>query len=311
MIAQARNPGLRELTPGNLEKQLAFQWPIALAIFFGGAGGGIFLISYVLNIVLDASISRAGLVLGPLLAMACAGSLFVDLGNKKGTQRLFLDLSRLSSSWISRGAWALLFFIIFGLAYSLTFIDAFSWLLWLRLSAINGALGFLGALLALIVVIYTGFLLGVVKSIPFWNNPLLPILFITSGLGSGAAILLLISSFILPDLSKAASIAGTLTRTEITLILAQLIMLWAYLGIATHRDIASAESVKLIKVPMTLIVIFGLVVPLGLLIYSLFSGNPRAAVVFDFAAALLELAGALFLRFAILNSGVYLKLQIQ
>ncbi|WP_176692094.1 NrfD/PsrC family molybdoenzyme membrane anchor subunit, partial [Enterobacter hormaechei] len=38
---------------------------------------------------------------------------------------------------------------------------------------------------------YTGFLLSALKSYPFLNNPILPVLFLFSGISSGAAVALI------------------------------------------------------------------------------------------------------------------------
>ncbi len=294
MIQPAKNPALRQLIPGGMEKQKAFGWPIAWAIFFGGSAGGIFLVSYLLVGIYryQSQLLQAGLILGPLLAIVCAAFFMVDLGNKIKMPRLFGDLSRLSSSWITRGALTLTVFILFGLACSLPFLP------WAH-TTLNNFFGLVAAVAAVVLVIYTGFLLGVVKSIPFWNNPLLPILFIVSGMGSGTAILLLIANG-LDAGSGAAAVGRILPQLEGGLIVIQLIMLWAYLGVSTHRDLASAQSVRLIRTPAVLIIIFGLIVPAILLSASM-----------EQPAALLELAGAFFLRFSILNAGVYLRLQAQ
>jgi len=305
MIAQVKNPGLRQATVRKFERQTAFGWIIALAIFLGGAGGGIFLIGYFTKILYGSYLSKIGLTIGPLIAIACTICLFIDLGKKMGMQQLFLNVSRLSSSWISRGAWALSSFVVFGLAYALTLWNAFSGPPW---EDAAGFLGIVAALSAMMVLLYTGFLLGVIKSIPFWNNPLLPVLFITSGLSCGAAVLLIIAPFVPVDQSP---VLATITQAEVIFILTQLLMLWAYLGVASHRDLASAESIRLIKTPITLIIALGLLLPLGLLVISLASGMPGATTSFDFAAAIMELIGAFFLRFSILNAGVTRRLSIR
>ncbi len=301
MIGQRENIGSSQTASGRLERQKAFGWTIALAIFLGGSGGGIFLVSYILYKLYkyQTPVVQAGLTLGPLVAMACALCFLLDLGNKARMPRLFAGISRLSSSWLSRGAWTLTVFILLGAAYSL---------LWNNSSLIRDIVGFIAALAALVTIVYTGFLIGVAKSIPFWNTPLLPILFVASGLGSGIAALLLMGGVVAQG-QEAVAATRILAQTGIALIVAELIMLWAYLGISVHRDQASAESVRLIKIPMVLIIAIGLLTPIAVLIYTLGLSDLRQAVFLESAAALLELAGALFLRFSILNAGVYLRIQ--
>ena len=45
----------------------------------------------------------------------------------------------------------------------------------------------IGIVAAFAVAAYTGFLLGVVKAYPLWNNAILPILFVVSALSAGLA----------------------------------------------------------------------------------------------------------------------------
>ncbi len=286
-----------------MEKQKAFGWAIAWAIFLGGSAGGIFLVSYILAVLfrVRGPLVQSGLLLGPLLAIVCGAFFMLDLSHKIKMPRLLGDLSRLSSSWITRGVLTLTIFILFGLAHTLPFLP------WNALP-INSIFGIISVAAALMLVIYTGFLLGVVKSIPFWNNPLLPVLFVVSGLGSGTAILLLAGAAS-GSAPAAAVVTRVLAQAEIGLIVLQLIMLWAYLGVSTHRDLASAESVRLVRAPAALIMVYGLALPMALLISSLALGDTGAAAFMELAAGALELAGAFFLRSSILNAGVYLRLE--
>lgn len=48
-------------------------------------------------------------------------------------------------------------------------------------------LTWIGIVFAFAVAAYTGFLLGVVKAVPLWNNAILPILFVVSALSAGLA----------------------------------------------------------------------------------------------------------------------------
>jgi formate-dependent nitrite reductase membrane component NrfD len=56
-------------------------------------------------------------------------------------------------------------------------------------------LGMVGIPVALLVGIYTGVLLGTVTARPFWNNPMLPMLFLVSALKTGTASICLIGFF--------------------------------------------------------------------------------------------------------------------
>src|SRR3972149_946976 len=109
------------------EKQTTFGWPVAVDIFLGGAAAGVFLGSYVLDIVNRFEpIARVGAVVGPLLVLVGAFLLLMDLGTKTNFYRLFSNLS----SWMSRGTCILTVFIICGLGYSLPSVRLFAWLPW-------------------------------------------------------------------------------------------------------------------------------------------------------------------------------------
>ncbi len=309
-MAKIDSQGLRAVTSAGFEKQAAFGGVIAWAIFLGGAGGGTFLISYLLKFLYGFEfVSKIGMFLGPLIAIACTSCFMVDLENRAKMPKLFSSLSRLTSSWLLRGAWVLLIFIIFALAYSLPYFEAFSWLPWGKASALSEIFGIIAAVFSVTVLMYTGFLLGVVKSVPFWNTPLLPILFITSGLGSGLAVTLLVAAIGKPAAhQELVTTVHTVGLWQVAFILVQLVLLWAYLGVAIHQDVESAQSVRLIRGPIIGIIIGGLLVPIALSIYSLLITDISAVITYDTFAALLELSGAFFLRYSILNAGLHRKL---
>ena len=76
-------------------------------------------------------------------------------------------------------------FVIFGLAYYL----------------VEGTvLMAIAAFFAFCLIIYTGFVMAVSPAIPFWNNPLLPMVFVSAALWSGAS-LTEAAHFFLPEIT--------------------------------------------------------------------------------------------------------------
>jgi formate-dependent nitrite reductase membrane component NrfD len=71
---------------------------------------------------------------------------------------------------MTRGAWILAAFIILGLAYALPSFSLFNWLPWDQASGWGKGIGIAAAVLSIIVPIYPGLLLGVIKSIPLLSN---------------------------------------------------------------------------------------------------------------------------------------------
>ncbi len=56
----------------------------------------------------------------------------------------------------------------------------------------RGRVALIGILLSICVGIYTGVLLGALVARPFWNNPILPLLFLLSAMKTGIASILLV-----------------------------------------------------------------------------------------------------------------------
>ncbi len=65
-----------------------------------------------------------------------------------------------------------------------------------NLNGIRGWVGLAGIPVSLLVGIYTGVLLGALVARPFWNNPMLPMLFLVSALKTGTASICLVGCFI-------------------------------------------------------------------------------------------------------------------
>jgi formate-dependent nitrite reductase membrane component NrfD len=278
------------------ERQNNWGWPIAAAVFLGGAGGGTFLISFVLGLRGNQEVARIGTIAGPLLVGLCALFLVSDLGSKFTSWRLFL-FNRLSSSWMSRGTFFISAFIILGLIYS---IFSF-WLPWKIDAAPGIIIGVLASIFAFLVTLYTGCLFGVLRRIPLWNTPALPLLFIFSALSTGMSVLIML------NFSFGANSGGFMESAlpiEITLIVLEIVVLGVYLEIIRQVKAIGAASVRLLLSPWFLasVIGIGLVIPLGLMGYTQASSHEAIPPVIN---SLLVLIGGFLLRYGILKAGVY------
>jgi formate-dependent nitrite reductase membrane component NrfD len=284
------------------ERQTTFGWLVSADLFLSATGGGVFLISFILDLLNKYEpVARIGGILGPILVLIGASFLVAEIGSKAKLYKLFFNFNL--SSWMSRGTWILTIFIIFGLAYSLTAFTAFGWLPWSKATALGLGIGMVAALFAGLATSYTGFLFGVVKGIPFWNMPILPLLFFLSGLCTGIAIILAIASFY-----NTIGVTGfhQLGAAGTVLILLQLLALGGYLEIARHSGVTSAESVHLLKTPLFIggVVMVGLLVPFCLLAYSLAVRNMLILSILGGVSSVLLLIGGLFQRYCIVRAGV-------
>jgi dimethyl sulfoxide reductase membrane subunit len=291
------------------EGQKNWGWLIVIYVFFAGLGGGIYLFSFVLNLINKYSeVARLGLVIGPLAVLIGSAMLLFDLGSAGRAYRLFTNPATLMSSWMIRGAWILTAFIIFGMAYALPAFSIFSWLPWTQNSGFGLVVGFIGAILGIIVPIYPGLLFGVIKSIPFWNTSALPPLFFLSGLDTGLALLGLFALFFPGTDLQGMHILGI---AGIILVILVLISLITYLEIVRQVGLAGAESVRLLKsVTFILgVVVLGLVVPLIMYFFSIGTSMLQAARVLEGITAILVLLGGLLLRYAVVTSGVRMSIR--
>lgn len=284
-----------------LEKQQVYGWLITIDTFLGGAGSAIFLISFILDLLNKSGpITQIGTLLGPLLALIGAFFLLADVSSKARVYRLVAN----PLSWMSRGTLILTAFIVFGLAYSLPSFALSGW----TASNLGKGIGIIAAIFAVLVSVYPGFLFGRVKRIPFWSVANLPLLFFLSSCYCGIAILLLIGPMATSALGESSF--QQLRIAGILLIAGQLLVLGVLLETARHGSVATAESSRLLKTPMFIIgvVIAGMVVPLGLLSYSVAISNVIITNVSTSIASLLLLIGGLLLRQGIIQAGVYLPL---
>jgi formate-dependent nitrite reductase membrane component NrfD len=287
------------------EGQKEWGWLIALYVFLAGLGGGTFLFSFIL-IFLDkyAAVARIGALVGPVLVVLGSGMLLFDLGSATRAYRLFTTPATLLSSWMIRGAWILTAFIILGLAYALPAFSLFGWLPWEQTSRFGLGLGIAAALLAIVVTVYPGLLLGVIKSIPLWNTAALPPLFFLSGLDTGLAALVLMS-LAFPS-AVGADGFHLLGVIDAGLIVLLLVALGAYIEIVRQAGVTAAASIHLLTTPLFIggVIILGLLLPLVIFICGAYVSDAPSIRLLDGAASLLILGGGLLLRLSVIRSGV-------
>ncbi|HUJ90820.1 MAG TPA: NrfD/PsrC family molybdoenzyme membrane anchor subunit [Syntrophorhabdales bacterium] len=287
------------------EGQKEWGWLIVFYVFLAGLGGGTFLFSFVL-IYFDkySAVARIGALVGPLVVLIGSGMLLFDLGSATRAYRLFTTPATLLSSWMIRGAWILTAFIVLGLAYALPSFPLFNWLPWNQASGFGQGLGMAAALLALVVAVYPGLLLGVIKSIPLWNTSALPPLFFLSGMDTGLATLVLMS-LAFPSVVQADGL-HLLGAIDAGLIVLLLIALAAYIEIVRQTGVTAAASIHLLASPLFIggVVIAGLLLPLAIFIFGAYVSDALSVRLLHGTASVLILCGGLLLRLSVIKSGV-------
>lgn len=267
---------------------------LVLAFFLGGLGGGLYLVSLYFDFYV-------GLVTGFLIVVVGKGiSHLIYLGRPWRFWRGFL---RPQSSWISRGLIAVAMFAIFGALQLAPSVPQLSWLPW---SSHNAVIQTLAIISAVALITYTGFALGAVNAIPFWNTALMPVLFIAcSSLGgSGLAMALLLGT------GHTTEVAS-LEKIVIGLLITVALLIGIYLWVSNYGTPASKTSVREMTrgkaSPYFIggVVVLGLAIPLGIAICALFYKIPATVLLLGVAG---EFIGGFCVRYSIMKAGVYAPL---
>jgi formate-dependent nitrite reductase membrane component NrfD len=163
--------------------------------------------------------------------------------------------------------------------------------------------GWFGVLLAavgVLVTIYSGFLIAAAPGIPFWNTPLLPVLWLLSA--SVCALALTELMIHRDDITKFT------VRANIALEVAELIAVLALVNLAIYgvNTAASTSGWALAYGPLAPafwggVVAVGILIPLAI---GLISWRREIKPLLT-AAAILALIGALILRIVVLQAGVF------
>jgi formate-dependent nitrite reductase membrane component NrfD len=272
-----------------LHGQREWAWLLALYLFFGSLGGWLFLLYRFFGLAPAFALGALGLVLLGVV------TLLLKLGSP---QRAWRAMFRPGTSWISRGVLFVAGFLLFGalsVAPALApWIGPLSLLPWTQASGLGAALGWIAALLALATTIYPGFVVSSARAIPFWNTPLLPLVFFTYA-GMAASGIVLAAAPAGPDGPRPIALVAA------GAIVVNLVLLAVYLVAMTRLGGAAQESVRrLNRAPLAAVfwigvVAVGLILPLALLWWP--AGRALAG-----AGLLL---GGLMLRYCILKAGVY------
>ena len=284
-------------------------WEITLYLFLGGLVAGLLILTAALELTRRQHPTSAALQWMPLVALgllsAGMGTLFLDLELKLHVYRFYLAFR--PHSPMSWGAWILLLVYPAGLLLALGSLPEAT----LRRVPVPGRLAprisawsrqnrslvlwttiGVGAGLG----VYTGLLLGTLTARIQWNSAVLGPLFLTSGLSTGAAFLLLCK---LDAVERAL-----LLRWDLAAILVELLLIAAMLlGFASGGASAQLAGAALLGGPWTaafwsLVVVTGLLVPLAMELLELQRHLPLVAL-----TPALVLVGGLALRATLLAAG--------
>jgi formate-dependent nitrite reductase membrane component NrfD len=270
-----------------IEKKGMLIW---LAFYFGGLGGGLYLVSLFFN-------NLWGMLLGFLLAAVLKGLLnLADLGRPARFWRVIVNFK---TSWLSRGLVTVIAFT--GLSFiqivvSYLFPDQSVLLLLLRVSS---------GILAVGVIAYAGFILTSMKGIPFWNLVFLPVMFVTLGVLGGLGLLIIILS------SSQAADVSSIAVVNLGFLISNLLLLLIYLLFAVEEKAGRLSVLYQIKGTLAMtfwgaVALSGIALAVNLLCLSL--KIPGIVLVGGMAG---EILSCLLMTYCALKSAYYTPIRPQ
>ncbi|MEE8282671.1 MAG: NrfD/PsrC family molybdoenzyme membrane anchor subunit [candidate division NC10 bacterium] len=313
---------VEQLDPsGPLVQLVSHKWSttphIALYLFFGGLGAGVFIVAAICDLVsvkaprFEAVAKAAGYLAFP---MAAIGGLFLTIHLGKAERGILFPLYFTNfKSWMVIGAWILAPFMAVSAAYLALWYFGVA-----RRARI--VVDIIGIPVAIGLAAYTGFLLAGPGFIPLWSQKYLPIMFLNSGITTGIALagiatlvatqisLPVVGPIRLEDRDR-TSVIRWLTVFLGIAILVESFELYSFMGYLTE----TAKGGKLIVHLLTQgalsswfwggVVGVALGLPLLLAAVSFLSKRPIPALVYSCFG--LALIGGLILRFVIVWGGEF------
>lgn len=282
---------------------------VVLYLFLGGAGAGVLFVAAVWSLLFHRTVTRtfeqsrafralAGrlyLVGFGLLALS-ALCLLIDLGSP---HRFFLLFLRPTASLLSVGS-----FVLLATLLASGLLAAFHALGWPAPSWVRKGLEVLCAVLAAVLMVYTGLYLAWMEAVPLWNNAALPALFALSSFSSGAAIVLLLVPYA-RDWALLSGWIDGLHRAHLAALGLEFLALVAFVALAATNPFAGSSLVRLVSPAgqgpwfIAGFVLGGIVVPFGAEAARPFTGRTAPVA----AAEVLCLFGGLILRFCLVLAG--------
>lgn len=287
--------------------QATWRWQIAAYLFLAGTGAGAFILGVVSDFQGYVMPAKIAITFGAPVVAFSTVFLILDLGHP---EKFFMAIMHPGSSWISRGVFILSGVIAFGSLIIALWVWPFGGVLEANPS-LRSLLEIVALLFAVATCIYTGILIGIVISRPFWNNPLLPMLFLVSALSTGIGGVF----FITPIASSVFGIAGSETAVylshleslDMLLIVIEAIAMYLYMTVVFSRAPEAVNLLikgKLSRLFWVGFVTIGLVIPLGMeYLASTMPADTNRSLVMLVAGVLL-LIGGFMMRQLILAAGI-------
>lgn len=232
---------------------------------------------------------------GLLLAIVAVGLAGVAHLRFLGRPGRFWKMFRARTSWIARGFLGMNLFLPGAVLYVLHPSGVLGWL-FLALSLVGMA----------ILIIYKGNVYAASKGVPFWNSPVLPILYATYAIRGGVALLLVALPF-----TRTVSDAKLIGIIELWVAVSAAVMLGFYVGVMRQTSVAARRSVFELTRGRAAGAFYlgtvgaGLAVPILLGVAGF--ASPLSRIVLAIVG-MSSLVGDFFAKYTIAKAGIYLPL---
>ena len=270
-----------------------------IAEVFTSLGSGLFLVSLFMN-------SWWGMVAGWCIVMFL--KLPVHLAYFGKPLRFFRTIPPFSNawktSWFARG---ILFSIFFGTFAFIQLVIGHPFIADLIGPAsmpIYTVFAILAGIFALGIGVYGGFIMNYCKGIPFWNQGLLPIVFVLAGVADGFGLAMAVG-LAGGDANVMAAEAGSRY-----LILVNILLIIVYLISANYTSAIAKISIRELIVGRVAfafwfgLIFLGMIVPAVISVVSMFTGTEVSHVML-ITAVVCHTLGAFALKYCLLKVGIY------
>ncbi|MCI5208520.1 MAG: hypothetical protein D3910_06950 [Candidatus Electrothrix sp. ATG2] len=299
-----------------------WDWRVAIYLFLGGLSGGLMTMSAINYLRSSKKGPMQSIccwqipVMAPILLSIGLFFLWLDLERKLHGHLFYMTFKPLSPmSW---GAWIVLIIFPLMIAYALAALpdeikggmkNGFLKNMADTMSPHLSKLAKLNVVFGVLLSIYTGILLSTFVARPLWNSAILPLLFLASGMSTGAAVMIIVA--------KNKEVKLFFTKLDIWLIFGEILILALlfyghYTGNAAHQAaIMPFFNSSHDTFPYFLsIVVVGIVLPLAIVLKFLeVTGKHTDEEISGFglflmnSSAVLVLIGGAVIRFALVYAG--------
>ena len=237
---------------------------IAWYLFLAGASAGAFLTSAFVEAKYPESVKMrvAGRIIAPIFVGIGLLMLMLDAEAGLHNPLRFFWLISNPGSVMTLGVYFICVYMPVALAVAVLEIlkkRVPKWLTWI------------GIVFAFAVAAYTGFLLGVVKAYPLWNNAILPILFVVSALSAGLAATSLVG--LVTDRERFEHM-WLIKKSHVILSAIEMVVLFTMLVIVSAGSFEGAASVHSLIAGQYAPAVWGGIVVLGLVAPFCIEGDP-------------------------------------